>query len=163
MPGWIEGTNQWFDTSTDKKHITSSVEPAGLAFTGLMEDDEWNDWISRFKQIATDILGYKIGEIETGEVTHEPEWVNESLRVFADFIYFLQPRSPEKAWEFYELDKSELTELDEIEQEKILFRQSWHTLHDNLASGLQYRSHPQTASFLFKANVRFGSTWLILS
>lgn len=76
--GWIGyGTNDnegengipyWFGFNEKAKHICASVEPGGLQFTAYMEDDEWERWLSEIKQLATSILGYKIGEIEKGEV-----------------------------------------------------------------------------------------------
>lgn len=33
-----------------------------------MTDEEWDDWKLSIKEIATTILGYKVGELETGEV-----------------------------------------------------------------------------------------------
>jgi len=33
-----------------------------------MEDEEWEQWKLQIKQIATAKLGFKVGEIELGEV-----------------------------------------------------------------------------------------------
>ena len=52
------------------KHICASIEPSGLHFTGLMDDAEWGLWIAEIKRIATKELGYKVGEIEKGEVDY---------------------------------------------------------------------------------------------
>ena len=59
--GWIKGTNRWFSDTNEGKYISCSVEPAGLHFFGQMDDDEWNDWLLKIKQISTEILGTKIG------------------------------------------------------------------------------------------------------
>lgn len=64
------GIPYWFGYAENAKHIWASVEPAGLHFSALMEEHEWETWIQRIKEIATRELGYKIGEIEKGEVGH---------------------------------------------------------------------------------------------
>lgn len=78
MDGWIGyglggnkgelGIPYWFGYDEDKKYINASVEPSGLQFSALMDDEEWSEWVAKIKEIATEILGYKIGEIELGEV-----------------------------------------------------------------------------------------------
>ncbi len=78
MDGWIgyggEDTGgrrnlpHWFSFKENEKHICASVEPVGLQFMGLMEDDEWENWKKKIKQIATEKLGFKVGEAELGEV-----------------------------------------------------------------------------------------------
>ncbi len=77
MDGWLgagDGTNgqcgipYWFSFNENEKHICASVEPSGLQFTGLMTDEEWNNWSVKIKRIASAELGYKVGEIELGEV-----------------------------------------------------------------------------------------------
>jgi len=80
MEGWIgygDGKNKgergipyWFSFDEDEKHILASVEPSGLQFSGLMTDEEWGEWSQRIKILASDILGYKVGEIELGEVDY---------------------------------------------------------------------------------------------
>lgn len=79
MDGWkgfgIEEPNKgipfWFNFNPSKKHIMASNEPGGLVFTGLMEDEEWEIWKRKIKQIATQKLGFKVGERELGEVDEE--------------------------------------------------------------------------------------------
>lgn len=69
--GWIEyndGIPYWYSFDEEQKHIYASVEPSGLFFAGKMDDDEWDIWCASIKEIATKVLGYKIGEIEKGEV-----------------------------------------------------------------------------------------------
>ena len=70
--GWLgcdeNGTPFWFSFDETEKHINASVEPSGLFFSGLMTDEDWADWALSIKEIATTILGYKVGELETGEV-----------------------------------------------------------------------------------------------
>ena len=51
------------------------MEPAGLYFEGNMEDGEWEAWKAKIKTIATETLGFKVGEIEEGEVGHDIEWL----------------------------------------------------------------------------------------
>ena len=64
------GIPYWFSYDEKDKHICASVEPSGLHFTGLMDDAEWGLWIAEIKRIATKELGYKVGEIEKGEVDY---------------------------------------------------------------------------------------------
>lgn len=63
-----EGIPYWFSYDEEDKHICASVEPGGLQFMGLMEEEEWQRWVKEIKDIATRELGYKVGEIELGEV-----------------------------------------------------------------------------------------------
>lgn len=55
----------WYNV--DNKLILVSVETSGLQFycEGLSEE-EWTNWIELFKEKATEILGYPIGEPEDG-------------------------------------------------------------------------------------------------
>lgn len=62
------GTPYWFSTDESEKHIWASVEPGGLLFEGLMDDDEWATWVRTIKEIATQALHYKVGEVAWGEV-----------------------------------------------------------------------------------------------
>lgn len=151
MEGWIKGTSYWFSKNEEEKHVCCSVEPAGLAFSGLMKDEEWKQWSTKIKQIATNILGYKIGEIETGEVGHDFIWVDTDLKVFEDFRTIINSKDKNQVWDFFELNTSRLTELEEIELEKKLFRLEWHDLHDSLASNFQIRRHPGTSKFLYES------------
>lgn len=70
--GWIgygeDGRGQlgipyWFSTSDNEKTVMASVEPGGLQISALMEDKDWENWIAEFKEIATEILGFKVLEI----------------------------------------------------------------------------------------------------
>lgn len=63
-----KGIPYWFSYNDEEKHISASVEPGGLQFSGLMEDAEWQLWVKVIKHNATRELGYKVGEIELGEV-----------------------------------------------------------------------------------------------
>ena len=151
MNGWIADTNFWFNKSLDKKHITASLEPAGLTFSGLMEDNEWNDWVSKFKKVAQAVLGYKIGEIELGEVGHEPEWTNPALSILNDIRLILDSKSNEEAWKYLEeINKDALTEIEELEIDQQFFAAGWHELHDQLASGFQWSKHPSLSDFLYE-------------
>jgi hypothetical protein len=72
--GWLGDENNpipnWFSYDEEEKYITASVEPSGLHFEGLMEDEEWIVWKQKIKQIATQELNYKVGEMEDGEVDY---------------------------------------------------------------------------------------------
>lgn len=78
MPGWLGfghggdlgelNIPYWFGFDPNEKHVSASVEPSGLQIFALMEKYEWLEWIAKFKQKATTVLGFKVGEIETGEV-----------------------------------------------------------------------------------------------
>lgn len=80
MDGWLgfattedpgeTGIPYWFGFNQNEKHIYASVEPSGLFFSGLMEESEWQLWCATIKKIATKELGYKVGEIENGEVDY---------------------------------------------------------------------------------------------
>lgn len=80
MNGWIgfkeNGVPYWFGIEGDEKSISASVEPSGLQFFSVMEESEWNEWKAEFKKVATQILGFKVGEIEEGEVDDEIEWIS---------------------------------------------------------------------------------------
>ncbi len=73
MPGWLgygkdgngqKGIPYWFSFNENEKSISASVEPSGLQIVGNMEENEWNSWVTEIKKIATEILGFKVGEIE---------------------------------------------------------------------------------------------------
>lgn len=71
LDGWMgfgNGIPYWFSFNENEKHIYASSEPGGLSFSGLMNDQEWSTWVKKIKYLATQTLGYKVGEIETGEV-----------------------------------------------------------------------------------------------
>jgi len=78
LKGWLgygtgekkgeKGIPYWFSFDENEKHILASVEPGGLHFSGLIDADDWQIWVREIKEIATRELGYKVGEIELGEV-----------------------------------------------------------------------------------------------
>jgi len=80
LEGWLgfgkggnfgeNGIPYWFSFNENEKHVLASVEPSGLQFAGMMENDEWKDWVAKIKSIATKELGFKVGEIELGEVDY---------------------------------------------------------------------------------------------
>lgn len=79
MPGWIgyrkeDGIPFWFSYDDNNKSIFASIEPSGLVIYAHMVTEEWLDWKSKFKLIATQTLGFKVGEIELGEVSENIEW-----------------------------------------------------------------------------------------
>ncbi|MCT4596524.1 MAG: hypothetical protein N4A50_01420 [Vallitalea sp.] len=67
MPGWINfinGIPYWFGTDEEQKSISASVEQGGLHFYSRMPNEEWEDWFNLFKEKATELLGFKVGEPE---------------------------------------------------------------------------------------------------
>ncbi len=84
MDGWLgfgteergeEGIPYWYNFDESKKSISASVEPSGLQFTAMMDANKWEEWITDFKKQATIILGFKVGDIEVGEVGYDIEWI----------------------------------------------------------------------------------------
>lgn len=84
MAGWLgfgkdglgeEGMPYWFSYNQNEKSISASVEPSGLHFEANMDLAEWQIWKLDFKRVASEILGFKVGEIEEGEVGYEIEWL----------------------------------------------------------------------------------------
>jgi len=152
MEGWLDGPYyHWFSESEDEKNVRAWDEPAGLCFNALMEEDEWEKWISNFKKVAEETLGYKIGEIELGEVGHEPEWLKPELSVLNDIRLIIDSKKPEEAWRYLEeVNKENLTEIEVLEIDKMFFRGNWHEIHDQLASGFQWSRHPKLEQFLYE-------------
>jgi hypothetical protein len=72
-----KGIPYWFGYENDKKWISASVEPSSLYFEAKMKNEEWEKWVKDIKMKATQILGFKVGEIELGEVGHEIEWLHD--------------------------------------------------------------------------------------
>jgi len=80
--GWGDGMNgqsgipYWFSftDSGDHPSLSASVEPSGLLFCGHLGDEEWAAWSSKIKLVATEILGYAIGdpEIDNVDMTNVP-------------------------------------------------------------------------------------------
>jgi len=85
MEGWLgygngqvgeEGIPYWFSFNEEEKCINASVEPSSLQFSVFnMDEQEWENWLKEIKNIATSILGFKVGEIENGEVGYDIEWM----------------------------------------------------------------------------------------
>lgn len=70
MPCW-DGYDEhscpkWY--GKDGKLIEASVEPGGLHFYAELPQDEWDTWFNEFKERATILLGYEVGEPEEGFV-----------------------------------------------------------------------------------------------
>lgn len=152
MEGWLgRPYYYWFSESDKEKHVKAWEEPAGFCIEALMIEDEWINWINNFKKLGEEILGFKIGEIELGEVGHEPEWIKPELSVLNDVRLILDSKSPSQAWTYLEaIDKKPLTEIEELEIDKMFFRMDWHEMHDRLASGFQWSRHPSLSQFLFE-------------
>lgn len=67
MPGWNgfkEGCPQWKGRETG--FIEASAESSGLQFYVKLPAEEWDEWIHRFTEKASGLLGYEIGEPEDG-------------------------------------------------------------------------------------------------
>lgn len=72
MDGWLgygeSGIPYWFSFNENEPSIFASLEPSGLLFCANMNLAEWNTWKLAFKKRATEVFGFKVGEIEEGEV-----------------------------------------------------------------------------------------------
>ncbi len=49
------------------------------------ELNEWIKWKTEIKKVATEILEFKVGEIEEGEVGYKIEWINKSENEWWEF------------------------------------------------------------------------------
>ena len=71
-----KGIPYWYGYDRATKSISASVEPSGLQFAAVnIERENWETWLSHFKSLATRELGFRVGELELGEVGHEIEWI----------------------------------------------------------------------------------------
>ncbi|MFJ8515288.1 hypothetical protein [Lysinibacillus xylanilyticus] len=71
MPNWNNFVNscpQWY--GSDGKLIEVSIESSGLQFYAKLPSEEWHEWITLFKNRATKLLGYEVGEPEDGFEFH---------------------------------------------------------------------------------------------
>ena len=75
----------------------------------------------------------------------------KNQNISEQFDAILRSKDPQKAYEFYQLDFSECTEDEVIQMEMKLFEETWHTLHDELASGFQIKRNPVVVQLLCKA------------
>ena len=66
--GFLGGVPHWYscDDNTDGKLIWASVESSGLQIYAQLPQAEWEDWLAQFKEKASSLLGYEIGEPEDG-------------------------------------------------------------------------------------------------
>ena len=67
MPYWNgygDGCPRWY--GIDGKLIEVSVEPSGLQFYAELPQEEWEQWFALFKNRATVLLGFPVGEPEDG-------------------------------------------------------------------------------------------------
>ena len=156
LPGWTGERYYWFRTFPLEKHITAVEEPSGFSLHAAMDAEEWVAWLNEFKRQAQNILGYKVGEIELGEVGHKPEWIQPELRIFEDINTAIDQCDTAKAEQLYEAPKPYFTELDILAFNKTLFRQTWHGLHDRIVSDFQASQHPRLATFLYQ-QIRSGT------
>jgi len=75
MDGWLGSGGHgldsgfWYSYNIDKteKYICCHHEPSGLYFSAFINEDDWNKWKKEIKDIATKVLGYKVGEPELGD------------------------------------------------------------------------------------------------
>ena len=118
-------------------------------FSGQMEDEEWNKWLVKIKQISTEVLGTKIGEIELGEVGDD-HWNDEDLAVIGEFPNIFNRGNQNEIESYYLKAKPKLSELEEIEIEKRLFQSKKNDLHNWIASSFQERRHPTTTKFIYE-------------
>ena len=71
MDGWI-GNNeeynfpQWYGPMDVQEYINASIEPSGLHFEANLPEEKWLIWQQKFKHIATEVLGFEVGEPEDG-------------------------------------------------------------------------------------------------
>ncbi|MCD8413577.1 hypothetical protein [Tenacibaculum finnmarkense] len=80
MNGWLGNggysieSGFWFnlDVNPKNKYITCYGEQSGLCFEANMKKEEWEEWKINFKKIASEILGYKVGEREILGDSEEP-------------------------------------------------------------------------------------------
>jgi len=63
----------------------------------------------------------------------------------------MQSKDPDKAWAYFDFDFSKFTEEEKLDMDMAFFRENWHNLHDNLASGFQWNKNPAAATFLFES------------
>lgn len=88
MPGWcgIGGNGRgedeipyWFSFDETDKCVNASVEPSGLQFHAYnIDESEWEAWLALFKKIASSRLKFRVGEIESGEVGYDIEWLESA-------------------------------------------------------------------------------------
>ncbi len=75
MDGWLGSggfsidSGFWYSYNTDnsEKYVSCCLEPSGLHFHAFMDSTEWVKWKEELKAIATEILGFKVGEPELGD------------------------------------------------------------------------------------------------
>ena len=75
MEGWMGNGGHsvesgfWYslDFNEKGKFVRCYDEPSGLCFTANMDKDEWGIWKSKFKELATKVLGFKVGEPALGD------------------------------------------------------------------------------------------------
>ena len=74
MPGWLgfakDGIPYWFSIEWrgNGKTVYASVEPGGLQICANMDNEEWEQWIATFKQVASSELGFEVGDVQDGFV-----------------------------------------------------------------------------------------------
>ncbi len=110
MTGWLgfgkegkgeNGIPYWFSYDTNEKSILASMEPNGIHFVAKMELNEWVKWKTEIKRIATETLGFKVGEIEEGEVGHEIEWITKPSNSNVNKTVITTVDKKNKWWEFW--------------------------------------------------------------
>lgn len=70
MPGWLGAADlpRWLsaDETGQSQAVWASVEPGGLQLAGYMEGDDWIYWLELFTTMATEVLGYEVGDVRDG-------------------------------------------------------------------------------------------------
>ena len=75
MDGWLgfstdsdgkKGMPYWYSFNEEQRCISVSIEPSGLKLMANMAADDWEPWIADFKKVATEVLGFQVGEPEDG-------------------------------------------------------------------------------------------------
>jgi hypothetical protein len=66
MDGWLEGKElpSWYGTEEDPQHISASVEPGGINFSGKLETDLWTGWLTVLCARLTMALGREVHDAE---------------------------------------------------------------------------------------------------
>ncbi|MEO1655557.1 MAG: hypothetical protein AAFU64_18590, partial [Bacteroidota bacterium] len=68
----------WFGYEEDKKFVKACLDNEGLKIEGRMEASEWQDWVDSFKKSATEVLGFQVVDIETGEINPSLEYLSDN-------------------------------------------------------------------------------------
>lgn len=73
----------------------------------------------------------------------------ERKEVIQQFKEIIHTQNEVKATEYFSLDFSLFSKEEELEMDKELFLETWHYLHDQLATGFQYSKSETLTEFLY--------------